>query len=159
MADDDRVVALIARLREHDRAVHQMASRYLPPTVLPNDLTLRQLQVLLVIRAQPGVTGQELADHLRVSTPTISGLVDRLVGKDLLSRDPDPQDRRRVLLSLTQSALEMLTEMESVRSQISQEALTRLTVAELESLVSLSARIRQIAEEMVREQRDDPPFS
>lgn len=151
MTEGGRAEALIAQLREHDQAVHQLASRIIPPPLLPNDLTLRQLQVLVVIRAQPGVTGQELAGHLQVSTPTVSGLVDRLVGKGLLSRHTDPQDRRRVLLTPTDRALETLAEMESLRSRISREALLRLTVPELEMLVTVSGRLREIAEEMAQE--------
>lgn len=156
MADDARVAALISELREHDRVVHQQASRHIPPTVLPHDLTLRQLQLLLAIRERPGVTGQELADSFGVSTPTISGLVERLVGKELLTRHPDPADRRRVLLSLTQPARDILAEMESVGARVRDEVLGRLTVDELEALVALSARIRQITEELAPERQDGP---
>lgn len=156
MTDDVGVAALISQLREHDRVMHQLASRHVPPTVLPNDLTLRQLQLLLAIRERPGVTGQELAGSFGVSTPTISGLVERLAGKELLTRRPDPADRRRVLLSLTEQGRDVLAQMESVRARVRDEVLGRLTVDELEALVALSARIRQISKELAPERQDGP---
>lgn len=88
-----------------------------------------------------------------MSTPTVSGLVDRLVGKSLLIREPDHADRRRILLSVSQGAHRMLTEMESLRAQVRDEILTRLSVAELESLVAITGRVREIAEELMSQER------
>lgn len=148
-APEQRVAGLIQQFRQHDEAIQELATRYPHPVVLPSDLTLRQLQVLAIVRGRPGVTGQELSQTLRVSTPTVSGLVDRLVGKGLLTRAPDPADRRRILLSVSQEAHRMLTEMESLRAQVRDEVLTRLTATELESLVAVTARLRGIAEELI----------
>ncbi len=43
-----------------------------------------------------------LADHLGVSLPTISKLTQGLEARGLVSRERDPEDRRRVLLTLTE---------------------------------------------------------
>lgn len=147
---------LTHQLREHDTALHELATRHLAPADLPSDLTLRQVQVLFVVRGSPGVTGQELSESLHVSTPTISGLVERLVCKDLLARHTDTTDRRRILLSLTERAAVMLLEMESVGARVRDEMVSRLSVEELQSLVLITGRLREVAEEWAREQGVGP---
>ena len=75
-------------------------------------LTPQQHQALLAVRgleSAHGVTVGILASHLLLKPHTAVGLVDRLVRADLLLRTPDTTDRRRVLLSLTSKAKEVLT--------------------------------------------------
>ena len=48
-----------------------------------------------------------LASTLDVSMSSATGLVDRLVDKELVSRWPDPEDRRSVLCALTEEGREL----------------------------------------------------
>lgn len=67
-------------------------------------LTPQQHQALLAVRAHPGPEAMsvgELARALMVKNHSALGLVERLVERDLLSRASSPDDRRRVLLKLT----------------------------------------------------------
>jgi DNA-binding MarR family transcriptional regulator len=49
-------------------------------------------------------TPTELADLLRLTTASVTGLVDRLAALDLVERLPHPRDRRRVIVTLTDRA-------------------------------------------------------
>ncbi|MDO5534630.1 MAG: MarR family winged helix-turn-helix transcriptional regulator [Propionibacteriaceae bacterium] len=49
-------------------------------------------------RAGQPLTARQLADELRVSPGAVTYLVDRLTASGHVHRDPDPDDRRRVLL-------------------------------------------------------------
>jgi DNA-binding MarR family transcriptional regulator len=74
-------------------------------------LTPQQHQALLAVRAHPGpeaITVGALAECLMVKNHSALGLVDRLVENGLLSRAPDPADRRRVVLSLTDKSRGLL---------------------------------------------------
>lgn len=64
-------------------------------------LTVPQLRALLYVRRHPGTHLHGLADHLGVGVTTASGLVDRLVRQQLLTRTQDPTERRRMRLELT----------------------------------------------------------
>lgn len=64
-------------------------------------LTVPQLRALLHVRRNPGTHLSGLADHLGVGVTTASGLVDRLVRQQLLTRTQDPAERRRMRLELT----------------------------------------------------------
>jgi len=67
-------------------------------------LTSQQHQALLVIKARSkgdGVPVGVLAERLLVRQHSAVELIDRLSRLGLVSRNPDPHDRRRVLISLT----------------------------------------------------------
>lgn len=51
--------------------------------------------------APEGLSAGELGRQLRLSTGAITALSDRLARAGYLTREPDPRDRRRLLLSLT----------------------------------------------------------
>ncbi len=53
-------------------------------------LTTAQLRVMFLLRDMPGVTAGELATRLKVTPPTISGIVDRLVRVGLVRREFGP---------------------------------------------------------------------
>lgn len=65
-------------------------------------LTLPQLRVLFLIRAQPGVTTNELARTLGLTTATVSGLVAKLADAGLVERGQRAGDRRVIPLTLTE---------------------------------------------------------
>lgn len=46
-------------------------------------------------------TTKAVAQHMAIDPGAVSRLVDRLVAKDLIRREPDPGSRRTVLLVLT----------------------------------------------------------
>jgi len=67
-------------------------------------LTPQQHQALLAIKGFPGrecVSIGELAERLQVKHHSAVGLVDRLVGRQLVRRVPSQADRRRVEISVT----------------------------------------------------------
>ncbi|CAN5385510.1 hypothetical protein BH10CYA1_BH10CYA1_52340 [soil metagenome] len=76
-------------------------------------LSLPQLRVLSHVSRHPGAGVSDVAAHLDVTNPTASVLVDRLVKKSLLNRKEDPSERRRTLLTLTESGTEVLEDARS----------------------------------------------
>lgn len=64
-------------------------------------LTLPQLRILFLLRANPGITTNVLARRLRLTVPTVSGLVDKLSRAGLVERGQREDDRRVIPLTLT----------------------------------------------------------
>ena len=74
-------------------------------------LTSQQHQALLVIKARStgaGLPVGMLAERLLVRQHSAVELIDRLSRLGLVSRNPDPQDRRRVLVALTEEGEDRL---------------------------------------------------
>ena len=83
-----------------------------------------------------------------LTTPTVSGLVDRVASKGWVERQQDPVDRRRVLLRLTPEAEEILTVLETPAQEIKQQILDRLEDQEVADLARLVGRMRDVAVEI-----------
>jgi DNA-binding MarR family transcriptional regulator len=77
-------------------------------------LTPQQHQAMLSVIGAPNgqaVTIGFLAERMLLKHHSTVELVDRLVELDLVSRQPDAADRRRVLLSLTTKGKRLLTRL------------------------------------------------
>lgn len=138
----------LAQIAEAEAQLHATAMRWLDPLPVPADLTLRQVQVLALLRANADLTGQELAALLRVSTPTTSGIIDRIAAKGWLDRQPDPADRRRVLMRITAAGEEVLMGLEGPTMRARAMVLDRLGDDELADLARLMERMRDVAVEV-----------
>lgn len=81
-------------------------------------LPSRQHQALLAIKGFPNGRSPalgELAERLKVQHHSAVELVDRLSEAGLILRSRDPQDRRRVLLHLTDEAEQHLSALSQIR--------------------------------------------
>src|SRR5215208_7348957 len=67
-------------------------------------LSLRQYAALNGIREGASSPG-ELARLWQVTPAVITGIIDRLERRELVRREPDPNDRRRLRLALTEAGL------------------------------------------------------
>jgi DNA-binding MarR family transcriptional regulator len=118
------------RPRQLDRADYRMLAdfRYLIRRFLEFSqiaagragLTARQHQALLAIKGFPrddSPTVGDLAERLRIQHHSAVELVDRLAEAGLIVRSHDPQDRRRVLLALTEAAEEHLAGLSAIHLQ------------------------------------------
>ncbi len=112
-------------------------------------MSLSQFYVLQRINA--GVTrASELARRARVSGPTMSGLVDRLVQGGFLARDSNDQDRRVVDMSLTPAGRALLGERSSALETAFSEMLAKATPAQLAELEHTCAFLAAALDERVR---------
>ena len=67
------------------------------------NLSIPQFRSLRFIQRNPDASLSDLANHLGLTLPSVSKLVDGLVKKGLISRQESTTDRRRLMLVLTQS--------------------------------------------------------
>ncbi len=65
------------------------------------DLSVPQFRTLGYLRRHPGASLSQVAEHIGLTLPSISRMIDRLEKQALLSRANTPSDRRRISLKLT----------------------------------------------------------
>ena len=89
-----------------DRTLHLQNCSVKCPTSRKNfnELTMTQFLALMAVKDHEPMTVTELANHLSVSAPSASAMVNRLVDRNLLSREADTADRRKVLIRLSPEA-------------------------------------------------------
>jgi long-chain acyl-CoA synthetase len=73
------------------------------------DLSVPQYRILMFLD-EGATVASKLADHLAVSRPTITAVVDGLVARGLVERRTHDQDRRRVGHALTAAGRQLLQE-------------------------------------------------
>jgi DNA-binding MarR family transcriptional regulator len=96
-------------------------------------LSLRQYAALHGIRhgaCSPG----ELARLWQVTPAVITGIIDRLERRGLVRRDPDPDDRRRLRLALTETGLAASAHVERALTEELAAQLAQATPQELAEL-------------------------
>ena len=102
------------------------------------DLTPDQYQALLAIRAfsdQQKLSIRDLAEQLQVRHHSTFGIVDQLVSRAAVVRQVSPDDRRKVLLTLTPKGEELVARLAPPHRQ----ELTRLCPEMIETLQRLCA--------------------
>lgn len=106
---------------------------------------MQQLRVMTILYHEGPTRVSDLARRLGVSTPTITGILDRLVRQRLSYRMSDPRDRRVVLNNLTQTGRDLVERLLPAHGDHAERALRRLTPDEQASLrESLRALLRVI---------------
>lgn len=65
------------------------------------DLSVPQFRALLYVNRHAGASLSDVAEHLGLSLPSVSKLIDRLVARGLITRESASDDRRRMVLTLT----------------------------------------------------------
>ncbi|MFX3622943.1 MAG: MarR family transcriptional regulator [Ectobacillus sp.] len=68
------------------------------------DLSMTQMKILMLLNAHGKMTVSALADHMHTSMSNMTGILDRLEGLGFVERFPSEQDRRSVLVQLTEKA-------------------------------------------------------
>jgi DNA-binding MarR family transcriptional regulator len=87
------------------------------------DLSARQLAMLLICSLDDSPhTVRGLADRLNTPKPSITRSVDRLAHLALLRREPDPTDRRSVLLVATASGRAYVQELRAMMAAAERRA-------------------------------------
>ncbi|MDK9696544.1 MAG: MarR family transcriptional regulator [Siculibacillus sp.] len=72
------------------------------------DLGSAEVRVLMSVVERPGLRQAQLAESLHIEPMTLTGHLDRLVGRGLVERRPDPVDRRAKLVHPTDTAAGVL---------------------------------------------------
>ena len=72
------------------------------------DLTIPQFRTLSFVNRNVGSSLLEVANHLGLTPPSTSRLVDGLIYRKMMTREDHPNDRRRVKLTVTQVGEQIL---------------------------------------------------
>ncbi|CAH0141424.1 putative HTH-type transcriptional regulator Rv0880 [Massilia sp. Bi118] len=109
-------------------------------------LSLMQAMLLGAVGHQPGIGVAELARMKQVRTPTMSAQVKALEEAGLLARAaPDPEDRRRSGLRLTEAGQAMHNQLHAQRLDWLVQRVGRLDDAQLDALAAAIEPLKLIA--------------
>jgi DNA-binding MarR family transcriptional regulator len=112
-----------------------------------DEITLAQFQALKLISQHGHCTIGSIAEGLSVSQPAATMLVDRMVKRGMVERQPGRNDRRQAEVSLAEYGKELLVRIESERMEYLAEILKLMGRSEREQFVeSLERFIAAVVE-------------
>jgi DNA-binding MarR family transcriptional regulator len=114
------------------------------------DLTPVQYATLAAIRTNPGIDQVTLAGLIAYDRTTITGVVDRLVQKGLLMRNPSSRDRRARELQVTEVGKRTLRAITPAVEAAQRTMLRGLTVKEGADLTRLLRKAIAAGNELSR---------
>jgi DNA-binding MarR family transcriptional regulator len=107
---------------------------------------------MMLLSREGTVPGGELARALHVGPAALSGMIDRLVGQDLVVRSEDPHDRRVRRIGLTRAGTELIENIINAGADRHRQLLSRLSAEEL-------SVVAQATHAMVRAASEQPETS
>ena len=125
------------------RAYH-FIDRELVRGLLDYDVSPLESGVLIELRlAGPPyrMTPTQLHNRLLVTSGGMTGRIDRLQGRGLVCRSPDPGDRRSILVELTDRGLELIEGTWRTHFRIMEHLTQGLTSADRECLAGLLRKL------------------
>ena len=90
-------------------------------------LTAGEARTLAHVNINPGLRQGALAERMNIEPMTMVGFLDRLESQGLITRDPDPTDRRAKIVRLTEAAAPLLEKVTAAAAAAREEALAGLT--------------------------------
>ncbi|MGA9756486.1 MAG: MarR family transcriptional regulator [Desulfobaccales bacterium] len=115
-----------------------------------SDLSVPQFRVLVFLNRHEGASLSDIAEHLGLTLPSMSKMIDGLVARNLVTRQMDLKDRRRVTLVLTAlGRREMQSAYEASESRLA-ERLAVLTASDRRTII----KAMQVLESIFRSSRE-----
>ncbi len=118
-----------------------------------NRLSLRQLSALTMIESEKTSLG-DVARRLMVTPAVVTGLIDRLEKRGYVRRINSTDDRRRVLLALTDEGRAAAESVSNLLQQEMATALSAFSSEEMDELDRCLTRLRPVATELERSSPD-----
>jgi DNA-binding MarR family transcriptional regulator len=132
---DEQILQLIHKYWQSLPTVWHVVKAHIQKEATDNfDITVGQFHTLRRIH-QGKDSVSKIASDSHISRPAISRLVDVLVNKGLVSRTPNPEDRRNLQLTLTGAGQDLLRDLMSNTHQWMAEKLRVLEGDERETVI------------------------
>jgi DNA-binding MarR family transcriptional regulator len=109
-----------------------------------HELTPSQYNILRILRGEgKPLPILEIADRMVVIMPGITGLIDRLEAKGMVSRERSVEDRRIVYVTITEKGLSVLANLDGPIRELTLTLIGHLTRDEQGELIRLLEKVRQ----------------
>ncbi|MBO9606446.1 MAG: MarR family transcriptional regulator [Paenibacillaceae bacterium] len=146
MNEQQRVVHIFQTYREINQAFFQVMSK----AARQHGITPLQLIVLRLLNEYPSCSLTRLAENLNLGNSTTSGIIDRMVRAELVTRERTETDRRAMTLTLTEKGKRLWHDSDATRMRM----LSGLLEISPEDLLELE-RIQLQVLRILRKVRED----
>jgi DNA-binding MarR family transcriptional regulator len=129
----DDLDQLVTALLTASRVLVGVSARSL--AVVEDSVSLSQFRTLVVLRAHGATRLNRLAERLRVNASTALRSIDRLIAGGLVVRGENHQDRREVVIELTESGRLLVDQVTARRREAIEEIVRAMPAGRRRQLV------------------------
>ncbi len=120
-------------------------------------ITVNDLECLDIIHLHGPLTAGALAERTGLTTGAITGIVDRLAAVGFVRREPDPDDRRRVIVRTQPKAGEKVQPLYNSLARRMDEVVERYREEDLAVLIDYYEMAAEVLRDETRRLREAPP--
>lgn len=126
-----------------DLVLDNMHKVFFPEELIRLDLTISKTELLtmLVVDRYGEVIMSEIANHLNAPLSTTTGLVNRLVKNGYLQRERSEEDRRIVVIRLTEDGKKLVAEFKRAIASNLERVNKILTDEEQETVIRIAMKV------------------
>lgn len=146
--DRDAVRRIIADLRTVVREIRCIGSERL----VRQGVSMGHLHLMSVLDRHGEMAMSRLADVLDVSVSNATGLIDRMEERGLVARRRVADDRRVVLVGLTEAGRQAVADLELLRNDLLARILDRLDDRQLERVAAAFDDLRAAIADTIRDE-------
>jgi DNA-binding MarR family transcriptional regulator len=112
----------------------------------PFDLSGEQYNVLRIVRGQKGNPANMclIQERMITKNSNTTRLIDKLLLKELVTRNVCPENRRKIEIAITKKGLDVLQELDPKVKEHEENFATNLSAKEVQQLISLLEKYRQV---------------
>lgn len=138
MSGDDKA----RRLVDHLQTVMEGAEGAVARSAAAREaLSAQEIRVLRTVGRHEHCIMSMIAERIRLSLSSVTGLIDRLVEKKLVCRDRSPEDRRVVKVELTGEGRELHASVVDSQVEFARGLLKTLSAREQDELLALFGKL------------------
>ena len=106
-------------------------------------ITIDQWLIIKSILENPGITQNEIGDLVFKDNASVTRIIDLLVKSEYIIRNPNPEDRRKTNLEVTESGKEIINKVQTLVEDNRKTALKNVSEEELEIMNSALLKISE----------------
>ncbi|MEV5748066.1 MarR family transcriptional regulator [Actinoallomurus sp. NPDC052308] len=137
-------VRLGGDLMDVTMAMRRLVRRRLRDAAPPPDLRPAQVELMVVVDRNPGMSVAAAARELRLADNSVSTLVNQLVRAGMLRRETDPDDRRAARLEVTDAARRRIADWRDRRARLVGARLEELSEEDRETITAALPALRRL---------------
>lgn len=110
----------------------------------PLDVSVPQFRVLAFLRRHSSASLSDVAEHIGLTLPSASRSIDGLVKRELVTREVAPDDRRRIVLNLTENGHKAFEASAMATRKRFTELLSQLTDEERQTVAQAMQTLQSV---------------
>jgi DNA-binding MarR family transcriptional regulator len=132
---------LIDAIFETMQQLHRTSTTRLHTLMGKHDISLTQMELLLIIKHRQPISVKDLAAQMRLTPGAVTQLLEGLAARNYIGREPAEFDRRITMVSLTPSGADKLRSLWEQRKATLRQIMNTLDDEELTIMLRVQGKM------------------